>query len=209
LGGITVLLLLPRSVSISHALFAQLFFLTAVLLVQVTSPGWPALASAARLPERRLAPLGLAAIFALLGQLVLGAAVRHNNAGLAIPDFPLAYGALIPPLDSFPVLIHFLHRAGAVVVLALAALAVVKSWRLGPVSPLFRPALAMAALISLQLLLGATVIWSQKAVLVTTAHVVAGALLLGTTGLLTLRALAAGIEGAGPIRGRSPWGAAR
>ena len=207
LGGITVLLLLPRSVSISHALFAQLFFLTTVILVQVTAPGWTALASVARPAERQLAPLGMAAVFALLGQLVLGATVRHHGAGLAIPDFPLAYGALIPPLESFPVLIHFLHRVGALVVLALLALVCLKSWRLGARGPLFRPALAMAVLGLAQVLLGGTVIWSQKAVLVTTGHLVVGALLLGATGLWTLRALAAGP--AGNPGGRSGWGAGR
>ena len=81
LGGITVLLLLPRSVSISHALFAQLFFLATVILVQATAPGWTAIASVVRPLERQLAPLGLAAVFALLGQLVLGATVRHHGAG--------------------------------------------------------------------------------------------------------------------------------
>ena len=55
----------------------------------------------------------------MLGELLLGAVVRHFNAGLAIPDFPLAYGRLIPPLTAFPILIHFLHRLGALVVLVL------------------------------------------------------------------------------------------
>jgi len=200
LGGITVLLLLPRAVSISHALFAQLFFLVTVALVQVTAPGWARIVSGVGPRERSLAPLGSAALFALLGQLVLGAAVRHSNAGLAIPDFPLSYGALIPPLDSFPVLIHFLHRLGAVVVLVLVALVCARSWRLGTASPLHRPALAMAGLLTAQFVLGATVIWSQKAVAVTTAHVVVGALLLGATGLLTFRALAASPSLAGGTR---------
>jgi cytochrome c oxidase assembly protein subunit 15 len=32
-------------------------------------------------------------------QLVLGATMRHQHAGLAIPDFPLAYGKLWPAMD--------------------------------------------------------------------------------------------------------------
>ena len=96
---------------------------------------------------------------------------------------------------------------GAVVVFALLALVCVKSWRLGARGPLFRPALAVALLGVWQVLLGGTVIWSQKAVLVTTGHLVVGALLLGATGLLTLRALAAG--GAASVSGRSRWGVGR
>jgi cytochrome c oxidase assembly protein subunit 15 len=196
LGGITVLLLLPRAVSISHALFAQLFFLATVVLVQVTAPGWPALAASARPRERAVAGWGLAAVLALLAQLVLGATVRHNGAGLAIPDFPLAYGGLIPPLESFPVAIHFAHRVGAVVVMALLAVAAVKSLRRGRSSPLFWPAMTVVALVIAQWILGGAVIWSQKAVAVTTAHLVAGAALLGSAGLLTLRAFAGGREAA-------------
>ena len=36
----------------------------------------------------------------ILGQLALGAAMRHQHAGLAIPDFPLAYGKLWPAMDA-------------------------------------------------------------------------------------------------------------
>ena len=36
----------------------------------------------------------------ILGQLALGAAMRHQHAGLAIPDFPLAYGKLWPATDA-------------------------------------------------------------------------------------------------------------
>src|SRR3954453_3032388 len=40
LGGLTVLYLLPKAVSISHACLAQLFFSTTVALALFTSPGW-------------------------------------------------------------------------------------------------------------------------------------------------------------------------
>src|SRR5207253_6446569 len=35
----------------------------------------------------------------ILMQLILGATMRHQHAGLAIPDFPLAYGKVWPPMD--------------------------------------------------------------------------------------------------------------
>jgi len=57
LGGITVLLLLPKAVSIGHALLAQVFFLTTVLLVQITAPRWDGLLARSRraVPSRALA----------------------------------------------------------------------------------------------------------------------------------------------------------
>src|SRR5207302_9935288 len=55
-------------------------------------------------------------------------------------------------------------------------------------SLLFRPALVMLALVAIQVTLGALTVWMAKAVLPTTAHVLTGALILGASFLLTLRA---------------------
>ena len=44
--------------------------------------------------------LYLLATLLILAQLTLGAAMRHQHAGLAIPDFPLAYGKLWPAMDA-------------------------------------------------------------------------------------------------------------
>ncbi|PYS51022.1 MAG: hypothetical protein DMG13_19370 [Acidobacteria bacterium] len=52
---------------------------------------------------------------------------------------------------------------------------------------LLRPALAMLQLVVVQLLLGALTVWTSKAVVPATAHVATGALILGTSPLLTLR----------------------
>lgn len=211
LGGITVLLLLPKPVSISHALFAQLFFATTVVLVQATAPGWTRLVGLARgrdgIAVQAVARAAAITTLVLLLQLVIGATVRHNNAGLAIPDFPLAYGGLIPPLDSFPVAVHFAHRVGAVVVLALVGWTVWRALRLravpGSGGPLRLPAFAMGGLVIVQIVLGGTVIWSQRAVTMTTAHLVVGALLLGATVWLAMRGFA--LAGASGV----PWRARR
>src|SRR3989442_8778061 len=40
LGGMTVIFMLPKAVSISHACLAQLFFSTTVLIALFTSAGW-------------------------------------------------------------------------------------------------------------------------------------------------------------------------
>jgi heme A synthase len=121
-------------------------------------------------------------------QLILGALMRHTGAGLAIPDFPLALGRVIPPLLSQGVLIHFLHRLGAL----LVAIAVV--WTVARVLNAFghetqlrRPALGLLALLVLQLTLGALTIWTQRAVTPMTAHVAVGAAVLATSVMLALR----------------------
>lgn len=190
LGGLTVIYLLPKPISIGHAVLAQLFFLMTVALVQATSPRWEDIQGRGGRPGGRL-PLwsGLTAAV-LLVELVLGAIVRHNNAGLAIPDFPLAYGGLIPPLESFPVMIHFAHRMGALaaaILIAWTVWVVLRDYRIE--GALIWPAAGMGALLLLQILLGGAIIWSERSVPLTTLHLVNGALLLALSALLFWRAL--------------------
>jgi len=205
LGGVTVLLLLPKAVSISHALMAQGFFLLTVTMVQATAPGWESLlarrgqGAAGRLPL--FATLTLAA---LISELFLGAVVRHFGAGLAIPDFPLAFGGLVPPLTAYPIVIHFLHRVGALVVLGMVGVTLgVVMRHHGREAFLTGPAKVMGVLVVVQILLGGGVIWSHKSVEMTTLHLVNGALLIATTGVLALRSWiivqAPGVSPASPV----------
>jgi cytochrome c oxidase assembly protein subunit 15 len=115
--------------------------------------------------------------------------MRHTNSGLAIKDFPLSFGRIIPPFTSSHIAIHFSHRVGALIVSVMIVwtfLRVRSAYR--KYELLRRPAAVMFSLLWLQLTLGASTVWSSKAVLITTAHVVTGALVLGTSVLLTLRA---------------------
>src|SRR5436305_1808722 len=89
-------------------------------------------------------------------QILLGAVMRHNGAGLAIPDFPLAFGRLVPPHFDFKIGIHYAHRLGALTV------AILVLWTATRVLSRFRaertlalPALGMVGLVALQLTLGA------------------------------------------------------
>jgi cytochrome c oxidase assembly protein subunit 15 len=186
LGGITVLYKLPIAVSVSHACLAQTFFCLTVTLALVTSPAWST-------PRRRRPPAALGVVAGLttgvvFGQLVLGALMRHMHAGLAIPDFPLAFGQLVPPLATSLIAIHFAHRVGALVV--AVAVSSMAAYVLGHSDDpwLRRPALFAGGLVVLQVTLGAVTIWSRRAVLPTTTHLVVGAALLATCLVLTLRA---------------------
>lgn len=187
LGGVTVLLLLPTVVSVGHAALGQAFFCLVVALAVVTGSDWQRVRrSGSDAPLRRLTVTLAGALFA---QLLLGAVMRHTGAGLAIPDFPLAFGRLVPELGSTAVAIHFAHRAWALVVAALVfgtALRVVR--RHGAEARLVRPAALLVAGVCLQVFLGALTIWSQKAPLPTTAHVAVGAFLLAASIALAIRA---------------------
>jgi cytochrome c oxidase assembly protein subunit 15 len=186
LGGVTVLYKLPLAVSVTHACLAQAFFCLAVTMAVVTSPGWDAHGPLPRAPRGGIRLLATCATGAVFVQLVLGALTRHSGAGLAIPDFPLAFGRLVPPFDTALIAIHFAHRVGAVVVsacvLGLAATIMRHERRLAGLAGL------ALVLLAVQIALGASIIWTQRAVVPTTTHLVVGAALLATCLVTALRA---------------------
>ncbi len=187
LGGVTVLYKLPLAVSVTHACLAQAFFCLTVTLALVTGAAWTAARPGEVSP--RLARLAGATTGLVFAQLVLGALMRHMGAGLAIPDFPLAFGRLVPPLATPYITVHFAHRVGALAVTAAVAVTLAAVLRDAAAGPwLRRPALLAAALLIVQVTLGASVIWSGRAVLPTTTHLVVGAALLATCLVLALRA---------------------
>jgi cytochrome c oxidase assembly protein subunit 15 len=191
LGGLTVRFWLPTSISMAHACLAQTFFCLTIALALFTSQEWkrglPAvkeLHSSITLPT--LCTCTTAVVYV---QLLLGAWMRHTMSGLSIPDFPLALGRVIPPFTSYHIAIHFAHRVGASIVATMIVwtfLRIRHSYR--EHAALLRPASVLFTLIWIQLTLGAYTVWTEKSVMITTAHVATGALILGTSFLLTLRA---------------------
>lgn len=187
LGGLTVIFLLPPVISSAHACLAQAFLCLTVALAVITGPEWT---PATRPPaDPGYARLTVAAAATVYCQLILGAVMRHTGAGLAIPDFPLAFGRVVPPFTSAGIVIHFLHRLGALAVTTMVVWTAARTLRThGRERTLVRPVLLALGLVATQLTLGALTIWTQKAVLPTTAHVATGAAILGTTVVLALRA---------------------
>lgn len=182
LGGLTVRFLLPTPVSVAHACLAQTFLCLVVTLALVTSPRWKAGEPASASPLSRAAAVTAGLVFV---QLIAGAVMRHTKAGLAIPDFPLAFGRLVPPIESFSVAVHFAHRAGAVLVAFGAAVCLARGVSSG------RPGLAktaglLAAAVAAQIALGALTVLSRKDVATTTAHVATGALVLALAAALSV-----------------------
>jgi cytochrome c oxidase assembly protein subunit 15 len=121
-------------------------------------------------------------------QILVGATMRHSGAGLAIPDFPLVFGGLIPPEWTPQTAIHYAHRVGALIVaLAIGATAGHVLYHHPDRKELNQPALLLVCLVLVQVTLGAFIIWSKKDVAINTAHVITGALTLATSLVLTLR----------------------
>ncbi len=195
LGGITVLYFLPAPVSVAHAGLAEIFFCLTVAIAIFTSPRWmappaaPAHDAAHAAPVndatlRRVAVVTLALVYI---QILLGATMRHTGAGLAIPDFPLAFGRLVPHVWNFGVAIHYAHRVGALLVtVAVFALAGHVFYHHRGRRELTRPAALLLALLVSQVTLGALVVLSGRQEIINTAHVANGALVLVTTLVLTL-----------------------
>ena len=175
-----------------HACTGQAFLCLTVVIAAALSPRWNADALPADAAQQRPpAIMGLA--WALVGvvfcQLMIGAVVRHLHAGLAIPDFPLAFGRLIPPLTDNRVVIHFAHRVGALVVtLLVVAETTLIFTGAKRNAALTRPAVGLISEVALQILLGAYVIWSGRNPIIASLHVVNGAALLATALLLAVRA---------------------
>jgi cytochrome c oxidase assembly protein subunit 15 len=175
LGGLTVLFFLPRPVSIAHASLAQLFFCLTVSIALFTSRWWqqefPPLEEAGQPGLRKLAVLTAGVVFI---QLVLGAAFRHNAAG---------------------VLPHILWAA-VVLVMATYTGRVVRL-RYAGVHGLRLPSQILAALVGTQIVLGSAAFWSRLVgegypqpivlmVSLTVAHVAVGAVTLAASVVLAI-----------------------
>jgi cytochrome c oxidase assembly protein subunit 15 len=183
LGGLTVLWYLPASVSSAHAGLGQAVFCITLALAMVTGKRW----DDTRVKQRERSSFGirtlsLLSVSAVFIQLMLGAVMRHTASGLAIPTFPLApNGSLIPDFTSFGVAINFAHRAWAVVVTLMLFATSRQVFRFHAKEKRLVVAMMLGLfLLGIQIVLGAIVIWTGKAVTPTTLHVSCGAAILGT-----------------------------
>jgi cytochrome c oxidase assembly protein subunit 15 len=162
LGGLRVTMHMD-SLGIYHATIAQLFFVLTCAIALFTSRWWMNLSSVAVVCDRsqnsemnatvadrrykNLRGLVLFTTILIFFQLIIAAAMRHQHAGLAISDFPLAHGSLWPdtsaeavasynaqrvsinaenPITAFQIELQMAHR---VVALAILILTAVVAWR--------------------------------------------------------------------------------
>lgn len=186
LGGITVLFFLPAAVSTAHAGLAEIFFCLTVAIALFTSPGWKRGDDAVDDPILRW--VATATTVTIYAQIIVGATMRHTDAGLAIPDFPWMFGHVIPDRWNPQIAVHFSHRAGALLVTGAVMATVGHIWyhHRGR-ARLTRPAALIATLVIVQVTLGALTVLSQRDVWINSLHLVCGALVLATSIMITLR----------------------
>jgi cytochrome c oxidase assembly protein subunit 15 len=224
LGGLRVVLdahvladvRLGTAFGIFHGCLGQAFLVLLATIALFTSKWWqtretPALLVGDQTPAPAEVASGVSmrrwflfTTILIFLQLMIAATMRHQHAGLAISDFPLAHGKLWPdmsaaavagynlqrvevmaanPITSFQIGLQMVHRIVALLIVAAVAGCFAKT-RSG--TPLRRLAGFWLGLILVQVALGAWTIWSNKAADVATAHVVVGALSLVTGALSCL-----------------------
>jgi cytochrome c oxidase assembly protein subunit 15 len=192
-----------------HACVAQAFLCLAALVAVVTSRWWIETTPEQRTVSSRVTGIAVACALAVYLQLVVGALMRHYEAGLAIPDVPLSYGNVIPPTDSASlqmanqqriathlppvtlgqVWLHFGHRVGAIVVSILIVWLSTVALSREAAGALRRPAIVLLVLLIAQITLGIlTVLWRKPAD-VASLHVVTGAFTLMTVFVMLVRSI--------------------
>lgn len=207
LGGLRVVLF-KDEIGIFHAALGQLFFVLTSSIALFSSRWWLNARRSTLPDDAGLRRLFLLATLLIFGQLILGATMRHQHAGLAIPDFPAAYGRVWPALDAESVARYnqdrveviaanpitaaqiVLQMAHRIVALALLLLAARSAWlahrRLGRLHLLAKVSRVWLVLIVVQICLGAATIWTGKSADIATAHVAFGALSLMGGAMLTI-----------------------
>ncbi len=210
LGGLRVILdaqvvadlRLGTAFGILHACLAQAFLVLLAVIALMTSRWGNRIA----LPQNDnlIARLFLVTTALIFAQLIIGATMRHQHAGLAIWDFPLAHGRWWPelsasavagynaqrveitaaePVTAFQIVLQMIHRLMALLILAGVGASAWRTRLSGPAGGLRSVGHVWLGLILAQIGLGAWTVWSNKAADVTTAHVVVGSLSLVTGAL--------------------------
>jgi heme a synthase len=215
LGGLRVVLdahlvadvRLGTAFGIVHGCLGQVFLVLLAVITLLTSRWWAERVTAGRGATTTVSPARfffLITTLLIFAQLMIGATMRHQHAGLAISDFPLAHGQWWPdmsaeavarynlqrvevvamhPITSVQIGLQMVHRIVAVLITGAVVFCLVRT-RSG--TSLRRWAWLWLGLILVQVALGAWTIWSNKAADVATAHVVVGALSLVTGALASL-----------------------
>ena len=207
LGGLRVTLY-KDEIGIFHAIVAQTFFALLLIFSAATSRSFVEEKWSGEAPVAKLRWLALAGVVLTYFQLIIAATMRHAHLGLAIPDFPTAYGTILPdlsekalatinvarlaqamiPTTATQIELQLIHRGGALLLMGVVLLLMIRARELLPEKHwVHRWSFIWGILLVLQASLGAWTIWSSKAADVATSHMALGALLLGGAMLLTFR----------------------
>ncbi len=109
---------------------------------------------------------------------MVGGIVRVSESGLGCPDWPLCDGRVVPAGQSEPV-IEYSHRVTAAVTIVLLALTTAWAWRRRARRDVVVPLAAALALVPVQALLGAIVVWLELPDRLVGVHFMVGMVMLG------------------------------
>ena len=177
LGGLTVIYLLPTTLSVAHACLGQTFLVLAAAIMWRSSRSWQERAPVTSDRTRTFRGLSVALVVVVYLQLILGAAVRHTGGSA--------------------VLLHILG-AGAVVLVALwVKIHAICFFREAPL--VLKPAAWIVVLIAIQIFFGISalyhvVLYPHAApapvyeVILATTHQTLGALILVLSVILAMNA---------------------
>jgi cytochrome c oxidase assembly protein subunit 15 len=213
LGGLRVTLY-KDEIGIIHATLAQLFLVLLVSITFVSSKRWTVWRAASKDHQavaNRFSWIMCALCVLVVCQLILGAFMRHEHAGLAVTGFPLAYDQYLwppthaefvnqlnvdrmdhrdfNPITALHVQVHMLHRSMALILFIAASFFV--GWSLkyfGRQHLLGRLSILWFSLLCLQAFLGVATVWSNKAADIATTHVLIGALTLALGSFMVVAA---------------------
>lgn len=197
LGGLRVRWSL-NWLGVPHGAVAQIFLVLTTSMALFTSRWW----IEAENKKQISIPRGLRShvfwlTILIFIQLLIAATMRHQHAGLAISDFPLAHGKIWPdtspeaiasynakpiapglnPITAFQVNLQMVHRLVAYIIfLGVLALPFLARKKLGGADWLTKFSWFWLGLLTVQVGLGAWTVLSNKAADITTAHVMVGAL---------------------------------
>lgn len=162
LGGLTVLWLLPPPISIAHACLGQTVFCIIVCLSLATDRRWSEPGTPRNIVPGALRGLGVSLAVLAATQLLLGAIIRHTDPRAAMFGVGIA-----------------LHLVGAVALLiATSGFAVSLARRRALLPSVWAAARRLLILIGVQSALGLSVWLHRGQILLRTAHVAVGALVL-------------------------------
>lgn len=175
----------------------------------MVEPAVPVRQPRSRLLHRYSVVVAVATFFLLIA----GALVTSNDAGLAVPDWPLSYGSLFPPMHGGIIYEHG-HRMVAGLVGLLTIGLAVAFWRREQRIWVRRLALAALGLIVVQAILGGITVLFYLPAWVSTAHATVGQLFFCTVVSLVMftgdwwqsESARLELQAIAPVRGLA-WGA--
>lgn len=175
-GGVTVRLELPKAVSTAHFGLGVLLFALLVILATKAHPR----TSFAFSQNARTHRWALFSAILIYLQALLGAYVRHSQAGLALPLWPFL--TFFPNLAISPIAHQWSHRLLALIVLGTVALTATRAIQSG-----YRVlGIGSVALVLVQIALGALTVWALLNPIIAMLHLAGALALLGTQIVLTV-----------------------